>query len=155
MHASRIKAAVRWALVTLFGGVGLWIICRGVGSAVRSLRVLDLVPYLFGASLFLLPAILILRRRYNVIVRVCAFVVCVMVWAELSSLPERLGFRIDLPADGHWSGFLLLALYLVVSIFVPLWVSVRLYQFITCLYSHWFETDGAPSAAAPGGENVH
>jgi hypothetical protein len=100
---------------------------------------LKLAGWVLGAGFFLFPAFLIWARMYEVIVRVVAFILALVVWITLARIPDYFGFA-ELERSDGWGGLASLVSF-AFTIIVPVWAAVRFYQFVTCLYTHWFGSD--------------
>lgn len=129
------KEILRWVVIAAAGGCGLWQlveagrgVTRGNGSWFGS--VVMLIVSLAIAAPFLAVAYICFRRHYRQLFLVLGVVGCILIFAELSALPERSGIcefvsrRID---EHHEYAFLGLPLALLLF-FVPIYAAAGCYR---------------------------
>ncbi len=129
------KEMLRWVVIAASGGYGLWQLIEAGRSVMRwngswFALAFGLIFCLVIAAPFLAVAYLCLRRQYRKLFVVLGVVGCILIFVELSALPERLGmceFVSHRIHENHDYAFLALPFGLLLM-FGPIYAAAWFYR---------------------------
>src|SRR5436190_23531959 len=138
--AVKPREAIRWVLVALSGGCGVYILATSIWGLAGDFSAFILVVAFCCSAVFMAPAYLLARRRYHQLVIFSASIGSIVVWGLLMWLPFRYGPEAWLDQWGHrpiWPLLLLAPVYVVVRFFFPIWVAIRFFCLALRMAGRW------------------